>query len=69
MPQRPGPATPQGRPLALPAACAGRLVLTASDFDAGGAAELYRRPAGGWRIVWAQPLRGRRPWTSSGSGG
>jgi len=29
---------------------------------AGGAAELYRR-GGEWWIVWAQPLRGVRPWT------
>jgi competence protein ComEC len=53
----------RGRPRALPTAYLGRLVLTASDFDAGGAAELYRRPGSGWRIVWAQPLRGVRPWT------
>lgn len=50
-------------------ACRGALLLTASDFARGGAAELYRA-AGGWRVVWAQDLRGRRPWTTvSGSGG
>ncbi|MBC7669150.1 MAG: hypothetical protein H7236_12055, partial [Gemmatimonadaceae bacterium] len=39
-----------------------RIVLDATDFAVGGAAELYRRD-GGWWIVWAQPLRGVRPWT------
>jgi competence protein ComEC len=43
-------------------ACPGRLVLTQGALRSGGAAELYRTPAG-WRIVWAQPLRGRRPWS------
>lgn len=43
--------------------CPAPLVLTGPDFRSGGSAELYRRPDGGWRIVWAQDLRGRRPWT------
>jgi competence protein ComEC len=43
----------------LPAACGKTRVLTPADFKAGGSAEIY---ANG-RIVWAQPLRGRRPWT------
>ncbi|HEX5378355.1 MAG TPA: ComEC/Rec2 family competence protein [Phenylobacterium sp.] len=47
-----------------PAACPNALVLTARDFERGGAAELYRRDDGRWRIVWAQPLRGDRPWTA-----
>jgi competence protein ComEC len=46
----------------LPASCAGALVLTPADFERGGAAELYRE-GGKWRVVWAQDLRGRRPWT------
>lgn len=46
-----------------PESCAAPLVLTGADFRAGGSAELYRQPGGGWRIVWAQDLRGRRPWT------
>ena len=46
----------------LPARCRERIVLDAKDFAAGGAAELYRR-RDGWWIVWAQPLRGVRPWT------
>ncbi len=48
--------------------CPAALTLTATDFARGGSAELYREP-GGWRIVWAQDLRGQRPWTLSGSGG
>jgi competence protein ComEC len=42
--------------------CPARVLLTGDDFARGGAAELYRT-ADGWRIVWAQDLRGRRPWT------
>jgi len=45
-----------------PESCAAALVLTGEDFAEGGSAELYRA-GGGWRIVWAQDLRGRRPWT------
>jgi len=45
-----------------PQACRAGLVLTGADFARGGAAELWRRP-GGWRVVWAQDLRGRRPWS------
>ena len=46
-----------------PVSCAGPLVLTGRDFALGGAAELYRQSGGQWRVVWAQDLRGRRPWT------
>jgi competence protein ComEC len=46
----------------IPPACRDRIVLDADDFAAKGAAELYRR-GGEWWIVWAQPLRGVRPWT------
>ncbi|MDP3856013.1 ComEC/Rec2 family competence protein [Phenylobacterium sp.] len=49
-------------------ACPNALTLTQADFARGGSAELYREPSG-WRIVWAQDLRGQRPWTLSGSGG
>lgn len=45
-----------------PESCAAPLVLTGRDFAAGGSAELYRT-GDGWRIVWAQDRRGRRPWT------
>jgi competence protein ComEC len=44
-------------------ACAGRLVLGQAALAAGGAAELYRAGPG-WKVVWAQPLRGNRPWTA-----
>lgn len=46
-----------------PGDCAAGLVLTAADFQRGGAAELFRTDAGGWRVAWSQDLRGRRPWT------
>jgi competence protein ComEC len=46
------------------ARCPGRLVLDAPAMARGGAAELYREPAG-WRVVWAQDQRGRRPWSAS----
>jgi len=52
----------------MPPACRDRIVLDADDFATGGAAELYRR-GGEWWIVWAQPLRGVRPWTVAGGGG
>jgi competence protein ComEC len=51
----------------LPSECAGVTVLGRAAFARGGAAELFARPDGGWRIDWAQPLRGRRPWTVSDS--
>ena len=47
-----------------PAACKDVLVLRRGDFEAGGAAEVFASPAG-WRLVWSQPIRGRRPWTLS----
>lgn len=48
--------------------CPRALTLTQAEFARGGSAELYRTAAG-WRVVWAQDLRGQRPWTISGSGG
>jgi competence protein ComEC len=51
----------------LPAACRDVLVLRPGDFTNGGAAEIYRVPSG-WRVEWAQPIRGERPWSVSGSG-
>lgn len=47
--------------------CPGRLVLTKRDFAQGGSAELWRK-TDGWTVQWAQPLRGRRPWTWSVNG-
>ena len=52
----------------LPPACAGATILEPPAFARGGAAELYRTGQG-WSAVWAQPLRGRRPWSLSDSGG
>jgi competence protein ComEC len=46
-----------------PESCPAPMVLTGADFERGGSAELYRQGPGRWRIVWAQDLRGRRPWT------
>jgi competence protein ComEC len=46
-----------------PATCGAALVLSGADFRRGGAAELYRLAPGRWRVVWAQDLRGHRPWT------
>jgi competence protein ComEC len=45
-----------------PESCAAPLVLTGADFAARGSAEIYRQGAG-WKVVWAQAARGRRPWT------
>ena len=42
--------------------CAAPTILTGADFARGGSVELYRDGAG-WRRVWAQDRRGRRPWT------
>ena len=47
-----------------PPSCDKALVLGPGDFAKGGAAEVYADP-NGWRIEWAQPLRGNRPWTQS----
>jgi competence protein ComEC len=51
-----------------PPSCANSIVLDRRDFSRGGAAEVFGGP-GRWRITWAQPLRGERPWTINGSGG
>jgi competence protein ComEC len=46
-----------------PGGCNGAKVLTADDFNRGGSVEVYQQRAG-WRFVWANGLRGERPWTS-----
>lgn len=51
-----------------PDPCQGEIVLRAADFERLGAAEVYAGKGGGWRFVWSQPIRGRRPWSLSGSG-
>ena len=52
-------------PVDPPASCKDVIVLRRLDFDIGGAAEIYPAPHG-WRIVWSQPMRGKRPWTGGG---
>ena len=53
------------REITPPPECAGKTVLMPHDFNQGGAVELY--PAGaGFRLLWAEPIRGRRPWTGAG---
>src|SRR5579859_6877131 len=42
--------------------CGRALVLTRSDFERGGAVEVFADKTG-WRLAWSQPLRGHRPWT------
>jgi competence protein ComEC len=42
--------------------CRAPLILGPTDFAKGGAADLYPA-AHGWRVVWAQPARGWRPWS------
>lgn len=42
--------------------CPNAIVLRAADFSAGGSVELYRTPEG-WKALWAQDLRGSRPWS------
>jgi competence protein ComEC len=42
--------------------CQGRLVIGERDFAWGRAAEVFRTP-GGWRVAWAEPVAGRRPWS------
>ena len=51
----------------LPGACSDVTVLGRAAFDRGGSAEVFAAPGGGWRFMWAQPIRGRRPWTVSDS--
>jgi len=43
--------------------CGGARVLTPADFARGGSTEVYAAKSG-WRFVWANDLRGQRPWTA-----
>lgn len=52
----------------LPWACRDVQVIGRAAFERGGAAEIFAAPHG-WRIVWSQPMRGKRPWTISDSAG
>ena len=48
-----------------PDTCSTAIVLGPDDFAKGGAAEVFHSGAG-WRLVWSQPSRGERPWSTSG---
>ncbi len=48
-----------------PQDCANRILLRPSDFDAYGAAEIFKT-ASGVRLSWSEPMRGVRPWTGNG---
>lgn len=50
-------------PLTAGQTCRAPIVLGPEAFAAGGAANVYRNGKG-WRLAWAQPLRGRRPWSN-----
>jgi competence protein ComEC len=41
----------------------GAHVLNGADFSRGGSVEIFRARSG-WRLVWANPIRGVRPWTT-----
>ena len=47
-----------------PGLCTEALILGPDAFARGGSVEIWREPGGGWWLVWAEELRGRRPWTS-----
>ena len=53
-----------------PADCKSAIVLGPDDFAKGGAAEVFHSGGSGggagWKLVWSQPLRGRRPWSVGG---
>ena len=51
----------------LPEGC-GAHVLTGADFARGGSVEIFRAGRG-WRLEWANPIRGVRPWTTPISAG
>jgi len=50
--------------VAPPATCSKTLVLTSEAFARGGAAEVYARRGGGWRLEWSETSRGHRPWSA-----
>ena len=59
----------QGRDIVIvrgdtaPAGCNASLVLTGRDFARGGSVEIFRASSG-WRLSWANDVRGTRPWTA-----
>jgi competence protein ComEC len=46
-----------------PGDCRAPLILGPEAFTRGGAADIYATP-NGWRLVWSQPERGWRPWST-----
>ena len=46
-----------------PASCSASLILTGRDFARGGSVEIFRASSG-WRLSWANDVRGTRPWTA-----
>jgi competence protein ComEC len=49
-----------------PPSCDGVAILRPVDFRSKGSAEIFPAKGGAWRVTWAQPLRGDRPWTVAG---
>ena len=47
-----------------PPSCARKTVLMPHDFESGGAVEIYAAGEG-FRLAWAEPERGKRPWTGA----
>jgi competence protein ComEC len=48
-----------------PDACNGKRVIGPAELAKGGSAELFAEKAG-FRLAWAEPIRGARPWTGAG---
>lgn len=44
--------------------CRAKVILDAANFSRGGSLELWRLADGSWNALWAQPLRGQRPWSA-----
>lgn len=55
------------RPAVAPWSCPGVVILSGDDIARGGAVELTSR-TDGWTGLWAQQVRGHRPWTWGPSG-
>ncbi len=51
-------------PPPAPDGCPGAVVLTQAAFTRGGSAEIFAGSSG-WRIAWAQDVRGQRPWSQT----
>ena len=51
--------------LAPPPSCDGKTLIGPRELDVGGAAEVFKAKGGALRLVWSEPIRGRRPWTGT----